>query len=73
MDFYEFNRRVLSALNRYPKESRLRTLRYTANYTRHYGYQQAVDILLPALEKGGELCQDAGEQRPAPGHTAFSF
>ena len=61
MDFYEFNRRALSALNRYPKSSRLHTLRYVADYTKRYGYQQAVQVLLPTLEKGGELCQDAGE------------
>lgn len=67
MDYYEFNRRALAALNHYPKKDRLRTLRYIANYTKLYGYQQTVQVLLPTLEKGGELCRDAGESTPASG------
>jgi len=73
MDYIEFNRRALSALNHYPKKDRLLILRKVADYTKHYGYQAAVKHLLPALEKGGQKCQDAGESTPASGSTATSF
>ena len=73
MDYYEFNRRALSALNHYPAKDRLVLLRKVAAYTNHYGYQAAVNHLLPALEKGGQKCQDAGESTPASGSTATSF
>ena len=61
MDYYEFNQRALSALNRYPKRYRLTLLHTVAAYTKRYGYQATVKNLLPALEKGGQKCQDAGE------------
>lgn len=53
MDYYEFNHRALAALNRYPQKDRLTVLRNTAAYTKRYGYQAAVEHLLPALERGG--------------------
>jgi len=72
VDYYEFNRRALAALNRYPQKDRLAILRKTADYTKRYGYQASVEHLLPALERGGK-CQDAGELTPDSGRIATLF
>ena len=73
MDFNEFNRRALSALNHYPKKDRLLLLRKIVTYTNRYGYKASAKQLLPALEKGDQKCQDAGGSTPASGHTATLF
>ena len=88
MDFNEFNRRALSALNHYPKKDRLLLLRKVVAYTKRYGYKASADQVLPALEKGGlgrgvinaktlekgdQKCQDAGASTPGFGHTATLF
>ena len=67
MDYIEFNRRALSALNHYPKKDRLLILRKVADYTKHYGYQAAVKHLLPALEKGDRNAKTLGNQHPPLG------
>lgn len=72
MDYYEFNRRALAALNKVPRQSRLRLLHQVARDTKKFGYEWAVHNWLPTLERGAQ-CQDAGEQKPVSGPTATLF